>query len=147
MDVLQRTKLWFEKARPNPDETHFSAQVGVHFEEVAEMVAEIKPLDDETNEALINAKIALTHLSDHLKANPGCIDITNRELFIDAICDQIVTATGSAHCAEMDVIGAMEEVNRSNFSKFDDEGNPIFNDQMKVIKGPNYIKADLTSFA
>ena len=148
MDILGNTVDWFRRARPEPTPQHFSSQVGVHFEEVAEMVAEIEPKDQETLEALIDAKQALVHLSDHLKANPGCIDIAqeNREKFLDSLCDQVVTATGTAHCATLDITGAMEEVNRSNFSKFDEKGNPIFNEQLKVIKGPNYSPADLSKF-
>ena len=34
-------------------------------------------------------------------------------------------------------------VNRSNYSKFDKNGYPIFNEQGKVMKGPDYSPPDL----
>ena len=46
----------------------------------------------------------------------------------------------------MNIVDAMDEVNDSNFSKFDNTGNPIFDENMKVAKGPNYRKANLKPF-
>lgn len=37
----------------------------------------------------------------------------------------------------MNVPGALAEVNRSNYSKFED-GEPVFNENMKVMKGKDY---------
>lgn len=37
-----------------------------------------------------------------------------------------------------------DEVNRSNFSKLDDNGQPIFRSDGKVLKSPNYSPADLS---
>ncbi|MNL46424.1 hypothetical protein D3C87_1691330 [compost metagenome] len=65
---------------------------------------------------------------------------------LDSICDQIVTGTGVAHTLDYDIVGAMTEVNRSNFSKFDDAGLPIYNEQGKVMKGPNYSPAELSAY-
>jgi len=39
-----------------------------------------------------------------------------------------------------------DEVQRSNMSKLDDYGNPIYNDSGKVMKGPKYFKPDLSKF-
>ena len=77
-------------------------------------------------------------LNDTLVVNGG------KEL-LDALCDQIVTAVGVAHMFGMNIEGAMDEVNRSNFSKFVD-GKPVFNEHGKIIKGPNYTPPDLTGF-
>ena len=38
---------------------------------------------------------------------------------------------------------AMEEVHASNMTKVDDNGKPVFDEGGKVLKGSNYIKADL----
>jgi len=147
LPVISMTKGWFERAVSNPAEKNITTQIGVHFEEVAEMIAEITPLDLETGNALQDALVAVKHLGEHLKRHGGIeIKPENRIGFIDAIADQLVTATGSAHMLGMDPVGALNEVNRSNFSKFDENGNPIFNENMKVIKGPNYSKPDLTLF-
>lgn len=147
-DALARTLEWFKKAVPSPSTKNFTTQVGVHFEEVREMIAEITPRDMATHNLLLDANMALQRLADHLKENSQTIAITNgnRANYLDALCDQIVTAVGCAHMCGLDIIGAVNETNRSNFSKFDSDNKPIFNENMKVMKGPNYTKPDHTPF-
>jgi hypothetical protein len=53
--------------------------------------------------------------------------------------------TKKAHMFGLDLIGALNEVNRSNYSKFVDD-KAVFNENGKIAKGPNYSKPDLTPF-
>jgi len=53
------------------------------------------------------------------------------------VCYQFAAAYG------LDLDTAMERVFESNMSKLDDNGNPIYRDDGKVLKGPNYKKPDL----
>jgi hypothetical protein len=46
---------------------------------------------------------------------------------------------------DMDVLGALEEVNRSNFSKFEN-GKAVFDENGKITKGKNYSKPNLKPF-
>jgi hypothetical protein len=62
---------------------------------------------------------------------------------LESIADQIVTGIGVAHCAQMDAITACDVVNASNWSKFDADGQPIFNANGKIIKGPGYFPPSL----
>ena len=39
---------------------------------------------------------------------------------------------------------ALDRVHKSNMSKLDDDGNPVYRDDGKVLKGPNYQPPDLT---
>ena len=39
---------------------------------------------------------------------------------------------------------ALDRVHQSNLSKLDEKGNPIYRDDGKVLKGPNYQPPDLT---
>ena len=39
---------------------------------------------------------------------------------------------------------ALNRVHESNLSKLDDDGNPIYRDDGKVLKGPNYKPPDLS---
>ena len=39
---------------------------------------------------------------------------------------------------------AMYRVHQSNMSKLDEKGNPIYRDDGKVLKGPNYQPPDLS---
>jgi predicted HAD superfamily Cof-like phosphohydrolase len=144
--IFSETAGWFQKAVPQPGAKNFTTQLGVHFEEVREMVQELVGSDQETMNLLVNAEQALHALAQHLKKNEHSVSINNRVEYLDALCDQIVTATGCAHMAGMNIVSGLNEVNRSNFSKFDDNGEPIFDDNRKVMKSLNYSKADLSPF-
>lgn len=144
--TLLDTKTWFDKARPHKTIPNFTVQLGVHYEEVAEMTSAMDGVDVATREKLTEAIQALTALSGHLKANPGCVIVEDPLEMLDGLCDQIVTGTGVAHTLDYDIIGAMTEVNRSNFSKFDAAGQPIYNEQGKVMKGENYSPAELSAY-
>ena len=89
----------------------------------------------------------LDELSDRLKENVDDFSIApeKRLAILDALADQIVTATGVGVFLGMNVPGALAEVNRSNYSKFED-GEPIFNENKKVMKGKDYTPPDLTPF-
>lgn len=145
---IEKTAEWFKTAFPEQTDKNFHVQLGVHCEEVAEMLDEISPLDPETLLHLMTAKTALRDLSQYLKTHENAVMVhpADRVGFIDAICDQIVTATGCAVTQQMDVAGAMHEVNRSNFSKFGYAGEPLYDANGKVAKGPFYSPADLTDF-
>lgn len=146
--ILQTTVLWFKRARPQESLTtkHFHVQVGVHFEEVSEMLEQLNGLDDKTRGLIIKAFDATKALADHLKKNDEVIEPNDMKLLLDSVCDQIVTATGVGYMMGSDLVEAMREVNRANWSKFDSEGNPLFDENGKVLKGPNYKVADLTPF-
>ena len=67
---------------------------------------------------------------------------------LDALTDEvfILCGTMNAHNISDAVMAkALIEVTRSNMSKADESGNPIYNENGKVIKGPNYSKPDLAS--
>lgn len=90
-------------------------------------------------------------IANTLKANQSGIDFFAiphevRKDLIDSYMDQLVTVIGSAYTQHYDVLGAAAEVDSSNWSKFDEDGNPIFDENKKVKKGPNYRKAVLDSF-
>ena len=64
---------------------------------------------------------------------------------LDALCDQVVTAVGVAYMMGMDIEGALAEVNRSNWSKFEG-GVPVFNEQGKIAKGVEYTPPELSDY-
>ena len=138
---------WFKRARPRTTVKSFHTQMGVHFEEVSEMLAEITGLDGETRVLLEKAKQANHLLAEHLKANTNVVMIepSNFIGYLDALCDQQVTGIGCAYDCGFDFEGAMHEVDSSNWSKFVN-GEAIFDDNGKITKGPNYFKAELSPF-
>lgn len=103
--------------------------------------------DSFSNMALTDLRNALKNVSERMKHNEDAIYINqeDRQELLDALADQIVTATGVGTFLGMNVPGALAEVNRSNYSKFED-GEPIFNENKKVMKGKDYTPPDLTPF-
>lgn len=138
---IESIALWHKRARPNPREIHFNIQLGCHFEEICEMLAVVNTTHNDT---LIRARAALSWLAHGLKTGAVGANITDRKEFLDACADQVVTSLGAAYTAGMDGAKAVSVVNLSNWSKFDVDGQPIFNENGKITKGPGYMPPDLT---
>ena len=58
----------------------------------------------------------------------------------DALTDILYVTYGAGHAFGIDLDKCFDEVQKSNMSKLDKFGNPIYNDQGKVMKGPLYFK-------
>lgn len=138
---------WFQKAVPTPAKKNFNTQTGVHFEEVAEMMDALSGDDAESARRLNAIRKELHLFATDMKAGTIQVSIKDPVEFLDAICDQNVTGIGTAHMANVHVVPGLQEVADSNDSKFDENGNPIFNEDMKIMKGPNYFKAKLEPYA
>ena len=64
----------------------------------------------------------------------------------DALTDILYVTYGAGHAFGIDLDACFQEVQNSNMSKLGKDGKPIFNDQGKVMKGPNYFKPDLSKY-
>ena len=138
MNELSDIKLWFEKAFPNPTDKNIEVQLGVHVEEFAEMLESLG-----LKVAAESMHILGTQLkTGRLKVSDLTID---RAELLDSIGDQIVTGIGVAHTLGMKPVEAVVEISASNWSKFVG-GSPIFDENGKIKKGPDYFKPDLTKF-
>lgn len=133
---------WHQAARPAPTEADLRVQIGVHVEEVAEFLDSLIGLNPDGATALTGARALMHQLADRIKSGEYEVTIGNRKEALDAICDQIVTAVGVAHCAGMRIEDALVEVDRSNWSKFVD-GKPVRDARGKVAKGQYYSKPNL----
>jgi predicted HAD superfamily Cof-like phosphohydrolase len=146
-NAVETCLSFFLKAVPAPEEKNFTTQLGCHFEEVYEHLLELLPQTPESLELLATAKRSMKALADHTKKHGGLeIAPGRRTEYLDALTDQMVTAIGCAHMAGMDIVGGFDETNRSNLSKFGEDGEPIFDENRKVTKGPNYTKSDLSPY-
>lgn len=141
-NTLHSISAWFNAATPKPSNKDICVQLGCHFEEVSEMIASIAGKDE----------TGIADLAGELKrATPEQIKEMNfiqsidRVALLDALCDQIVTAVGVAELMDMDIHGALDEVNRSNYSKFEN-GQAVRDEFGKIAKGKDYFKADLERF-
>ena len=139
--VLNCINEWHRRACPEPDQRALDVQLGCHFEEFVELLDAVTLYEDDmTAQArnLLDAWAALRDLADGLKVGWYTARIQDRQAFLDGLCDGIVTAVGVGYRAGMNVPEATTEVDISNWSKFDEAGQPIFDERGKVAKGPNY---------
>ena len=63
----------------------------------------------------------------------------------DALGDQLYILCGTIlkHGLQYKIYDVFEEIHRSNMSKLDENGEPIFRADGKVLKSSNYFKPDL----
>lgn len=63
----------------------------------------------------------------------------------DALGDQLYIIFGTIlkHGLQYKIVDVVDEIHKSNMSKFDNSGNPIFKSTGKLDKGPNYFKPNL----
>jgi NTP pyrophosphatase (non-canonical NTP hydrolase) len=97
----------------------FNMQAGLIEEEANEFLQAARDLEGAPNTPANHIEV-LKELSD-----------------VVFVCYQFAAAYG------LDLDTAMQRVYESNMSKLDDDGNPIYRDDGKVLKGPNYKKPDL----
>ena len=65
---------------------------------------------------------------------------------IDALTDILYVTYGAGHAFGVNLDQCFEEVQSSNMSKLGNDGKPIYNENGKVMKGPNYFKPNLNQF-
>ena len=64
----------------------------------------------------------------------------------DALSDILYVTYGAGHSFGINLDKCFAEVQKSNMSKLGKDGKPKYNDQGKVMKGPNYFKPNLKQF-
>ena len=64
----------------------------------------------------------------------------------DALTDILYVTYGAGHAFGIDLDKCFNEVQQSNMSKLGSDSKPIYNENGKVMKGPNYFKPDLSKF-
>ena len=141
--MIHSIKEWFKVAKPNPSTADACVQIGCHYEEVSEMNAVLNYDVEYMLEA--TAEEYSGYYSGYLGAALEELSADARVELLDALCDQIVTAVGVAYMMGMDIEGALAEVNRSNWSKFEG-GVPVFNEQGKIAKGVEYTPPELSDY-
>ena len=74
-----------------------------------------------------------------LSADGTLVDIA------DALSDLLYVVYGAGHSFGLDLDACFKEVHRSNMSKLDEYGKPIYREDGKVLKGPDFTEPDLES--
>lgn len=138
-DSITDIQNWFKAAKPEPTTNDLMTQMGCHLEEFCELLDATGDLGEMQD---------LQRLADWYKnENFGDDKPTQRDNIeiLDALCDQIVTATGVAYMMGFDIEGALKEVIRSNNSKMV-KGKFEYDENGKIAKPESYSKPDLTPF-
>ena len=115
--------------------------VKIFMEKFGQMVR-TKPQfpDDKTMELRLDLiKEELSELEEAMKTK-------NLKEVADALTDILYVTYGAGYAYGIDLDQCFKEVQRANMSKLGKDGKPIYNDQGKVMKGPNYIEPDLSKF-
>ena len=65
----------------------------------------------------------------------------------DALGDMLYILCGTilSHGMQHKITEVFEEIQRSNMSKLGPDGKPIYREDGKVLKGPNYFKPDIAA--
>ena len=97
--------------------------------------------------AFPNAKIISLRydlIKEELEELKEAIDNRDIKEVADALTDILYVTYGAGHAFGINLDKCFEEVQNSNMSKLGLDGKPIYNNNGKVMKGPNYFKPDLS---
>ena len=85
-------------------------------------------------------KLRINLIKEELLELEEALNEKNIEETADALTDILYVTYGAGHAFGIDLDKCFDEVQKSNMSKLDEFGNPIYNGQGKVMKGPLYFK-------
>ena len=91
-------------------------------------------------------KLRLDLIKEELNEFKEAMDNNDLLEVADALTDILYVTYGAGHAFGIDLDKCFDEVQNSNMSKLDENGEPIYNESGKVMKGPNYFKPDLSKF-
>jgi len=90
--------------------------------------------------------LRLDLIREELEELKEAIDKKDIKEVADALTDILYVTYGAGHAFGINLDKCFEEVQNSNMSKLGPDGKPIYNEQGKVMKGPDYFKPDLNKF-
>ena len=105
---------------------------------------EIKKKSSLSSEKINKLRVSL--IEEELDELKQAIEDNDIKEVADALTDILYVTYGAGHAFGIDLDKCFDEVQNSNMSKLSDDGKPIYNEDGKVMKGPNYFKPNLTKF-
>tara|TARA_B100000780_G_scaffold277497_1_gene248332 strand:+ start:1070 stop:1411 length:342 start_codon:yes stop_codon:yes gene_type:complete len=105
---------------------------------------EVKDKTQFPNENIIQLRCDL--IKEELEELNQAIKDKDMTEVADALTDILYVTYGAGHAFGIDLDECFDEVQKSNMSKLGVDGKPIYNENGKVMKGPNYFKPDLNKF-
>ena len=105
---------------------------------------EVKNKAEFPSEKIQDLRISL--IEEELSELKEAIENKDIKEVADALTDILYVTYGAGHAFGINLDKCFDEVQRSNMSKLDENGKPIFNEHGKVLKGPHYFKPNLEKF-
>ena len=102
---------------------------------------EVKEEPEFPDESTQQLRIEL--IEEELDELKEAIEAKNIVAVADALTDILYVTYGAGHAFGLDLDRCFAEVQRSNMSKLGADGKPIYREDGKVLKGPNYSEPNL----
>ena len=102
---------------------------------------EVKNKSDFPDEKIVQLRYNL--IKEELEEFEQAIKDKNLEEVADALTDLLYVTYGAGHSFGINLDSCFEEVQRSNMSKLGADEKPIYREDGKVLKGPNFYEPDL----
>ena len=90
-------------------------------------------------------KLRIELISEELQELVDACNANDIVEVADALTDILYVTYGAAHSFGIPIDACFKEVQRSNMSKLGEDGKPIYREDGKVMKGPNYSVPNLKS--
>ena len=91
-------------------------------------------------------KLRIDLIEEELEELKDAINKKDLKETVDALTHILYGTYGAGHAFGVNLDKCFEEVQNSNMSKLGQDGKPIYNENGKVMKGPNYFKPNLNQF-
>ena len=105
---------------------------------------EVKEKTEFPNEKIIKLRYDL--IKEELEELKEAIEQKDMIEIADALTDILYVTYGAGHAFGINLDKCFNEVQESNMSKLGEDQKPIYNENGKVMKGPNYFKPNLNKF-
>ena len=105
---------------------------------------EVKVKAEFPNEKIVKLRYEL--IQEELNELKKAMEDKNLKEVADALTDILYVTYGAGHAYGIDLDRCFSEVQKSNMSKLDENGKPIYNEKGKVMKGSKYFKPNLKQF-
>ncbi len=89
------------------------------------------------------AELRYELIREELEEMREALDSKDMVGIADALSDLLYVVYGAGHSFGINLDACFNEVHRSNMSKLGADGKPIYREDGKVLKGPDYSEPDL----
>ena len=91
-------------------------------------------------------QLRLNLIQEEINELREAMEKKNLKEIADALTDILYVTYGAGYAYGINLDKCFKEVQRANMSKLGNDGKPIYNEQGKVMKGPNYSEPNLEKF-